>query len=123
MKFIIAVLLTTLLSFISGLYMPWWGIAIAAFIVSALIPQGRGRAFLAGFLGVFILWGSLSIWIDSKNNGILSHKIAQILPLSGSVFSLILLTAFIGALVGGLGSLTASFLRMGMQKVETEDAD
>ena len=123
MKFIIAVLLTTLLSFISGLYMPWWGIAITSFVVSALIPQGRGRAFLTGFLGVFILWGILSVWIDSKNNGILSHKIAQILPLGGSVFSLILLTAFVGALVGGFAGLTASFLRMGMQKVETEDVD
>jgi hypothetical protein len=123
MKFIVSVLLTTLLSFVSGLYMQWWGIAVAAFIVGVLIPQGRGRAFLAGFSGVFILWGILSLWIDSKNNGILSHKIAQILPLGGSVFSLILLTAFIGALVGGFAGLTASYLRLGMQKVETEDVD
>ena len=123
MKFIIAVLLTTLLSFISGLYMPWWGVAIAAFIVSALIPQGSGKAFLAGFLGVFILWALLSIWIDSKNNGILSHKIAQVLPLNGSVFSLILLTAFVGAIVGGFAALAASYLRMGRQPTETEDVD
>lgn len=123
MKFISAILLTALLSFVSGLYMPWWGIAVAAFIVNAFIPQGRGRAFLSGFLGVFILWAIISLFIDSKNNGILSHKIALVLPLGGSVFSLILLTAFIGALVGGFAGLTASYLRLGMQKVETEDVD
>jgi hypothetical protein len=120
MKFIVSILLTALLSFVSGLYLPWWGIAIAAFIVSVLVPQGRGRAFLAGFVGVFILWGLLAWWIDSKNNSILSQKIAQVLPLGGSVFSLILLTAFIGALIGGFAGLTGSYLRFNIQK-PTED--
>jgi hypothetical protein len=112
MKFITAILLTSFLSFISGLFLPWWGIAISAFIVSLLVPQGRGRSFLSGFAGVFILWCSLAWWIDSKNNSILSHKIAEILPLGGSVFSLVLLTAFVGALVGGFAGLTGSFLRL-----------
>ncbi len=111
MKFIISTLLTALLGFVSGLYLPWWGIALAALIPSAVIHQGHGRSFLSGFLGIFILWGALSWWIDSKNNSILSQKIAQILPLGGSVFFLVLLTAFIGALVAGLAGLAGSYLR------------
>jgi hypothetical protein len=66
---------------------------------------------LAGFLGVFLLWGILASWIDSKNNHILSQKIAQIFPLGGSYVLLILLTAFVGALVGGFAGLTGSYIR------------
>ncbi len=111
MKLILAIILTALLSFVGGLYLPWWGIAIAAFISILLIPLATGRAFLAGFLGVFILWALLAWWIDVKNEHILSKKIAEIFHLGGSSFAIILVTALIGALVGGLAAMTASYLR------------
>jgi len=111
MKFLLAVLLTIVLAFISGLYLPWWGIAIAAFIAGALIPQRGGAAFLSGFTGLFLLWGAMALWIDQKNQSILSHKIAALLPLNGNVVLLILVTAFVGALVAGFASMSGSFLR------------
>jgi len=111
MKFVISILLIALLSFLSGLYLPWWGFALAAFIVSALIQQRPGLAFLAGFTALFLLWAGLSWSMDAPNNGILSRKIAEILPLGGSSTALILVTALVGALVGGLAALTGSFLQ------------
>ena len=111
MKLLVAIILTTLLSLIGGLYLPWWSIAIAAFIAVLLIPMKSGKAFLAGFVGIFILWAVLAFMIDMKNEHLLSAKIAQIFPLGGSSIALILVTAFIGALVGGMAALTASFLR------------
>lgn len=111
MKLIVAILLTALLTFIGGLYMQWWSLAIAAFVVGILVHQRPGKAFLAGFLGVFLLWAALAFWIDTKNNGILSKKIATLLPLGGSTFALILVTSLIGALIGGMGAITGSFLR------------
>ena len=111
LKYFIAILLTALLSFVAGLYLPWWGIAIAAFAVGALIQQKPIYSFLSGFVGVFLLWEILAWWIDNKNNGILSQKIAQILPLGGSTVLLILITSLIGALVAGLAALAASYLR------------
>jgi hypothetical protein len=111
MKLLVAILLTALLSFISGLYLPWWSIAIAAFISVLLVPLASGRAFLAGFAGVFVLWFLLALWIDVKNQHILSKKISEIFPLGGSSFAIILVTAIIGALVGGLGALSGSYLR------------
>jgi hypothetical protein len=111
MKLTVAIILTALLSFVAGLYLPWWSIAIAAFVSVLLIPLRRSRAFLAGFLGVFILWSLLALWIDIKNQGILSTKVAQIFPLGGSSFLIILVTAIIGALVGGFAALSASYLR------------
>ena len=107
----VAIILTALLSFVAGLYLPWWSIAIAAFVTVLLIPLGSGRAFVAGFAGVFLLWFLLALWIDVKNQHILSKKIAEIFPLGGSSIAIILITAFIGALVGGLGALSGSYLR------------
>lgn len=111
MKLLVAIVLTALLAFVSGLYLPWWSIAVAAFIVAALVHQKAGKAFLSGFLGVFLLWAGLALWIDMKNNGVLSQKIAELLKLGGNSLLLILVTAFIGGLVAGFGAMTGSFLR------------
>lgn len=116
MKFIISLLLTALLSFTAGLYLPWWSIAVCAFVVSVLIIQQPLKAFLAGFAGVFLLWLIFSWLIDSANDHILSHKIAQIFPLGGVSFLLILVTALVGGLVGGLAALSGSYLRYGISK-------
>ena len=111
MKFLTTIVLIGLLSFILSLYLPWWSIAIAAFGIELVLNLRPAKAFLAAFCGLFLLWGSLSWWIDTENHSILSKKIAILLPLGGSVFLLILMTALIGGLVAGLAALSASFLR------------
>jgi hypothetical protein len=110
MRFLISVGLIVLFAFIFGLFMPWWSIALISFIVPLIIHQSPLASLLSGFVALFVLWGGLAWWIDMKNQGILSAKIAMILPLNGSAFLLILITAFIGALVAGLAALTGSFL-------------
>ncbi|MFN8291672.1 MAG: hypothetical protein U0U70_15550 [Chitinophagaceae bacterium] len=111
MKFLTATLLTAILSFISGLFLPWWGIALAAFLMAAVIHQKAGKAFFAGLLGVFLIWAGLAWWIDMKNNSVLSHKIAGILPLGGNSILLILVTGLVGGLVGGFAAMAGSSLR------------
>ncbi|MBO9563977.1 MAG: hypothetical protein J7621_14435 [Niastella sp.] len=111
MKLIASIVLIGLLSFAAGMYLPWWSLAAAAFIVAALIPQKPWKAFLSGFLGLFLLWGILAAWIDMKNQHILSQKMAQIFPLGGSYILLILVTALVAAIVGGFGALTGSYVR------------
>jgi hypothetical protein len=111
MKFIAAIILTALLAFIGGLRFDWWIIAIAAFLTALLVHQKAGKAFLSGFIGVFLLWGILAWWIDMKNDGVLSKKIAEVLPLGGSSILLIFVTAVIGALVAGFGAMSGSYLR------------
>lgn len=111
MKMFVAIILTALLSFVGGLYMQWWSLAIAAFVIALIIPQRPFKAWLAGFLGVFLLWAVLAWWIDFKNQGILSKKIATVLPLGGSSILLLLATAFVGGLVAGFAALSGSYLR------------
>lgn len=110
-KFLVSTALIALLSFVGGLFLPWWSIALAAFVVSALIPLKPMWAFFAGFTAILLLWGVIALVIDQMNDSILSTKIASILPLGGSAYALIVVTAVIGALVGGGAALTGSFLR------------
>ncbi len=64
-KFLVTTVLIALLSFVCGLYLPWWAFAGVAFAVSALIPQAPLRAFFSGFLALFLLWGLLALGIDA----------------------------------------------------------
>ncbi|MCW3073999.1 MAG: hypothetical protein JWP69_1068 [Flaviaesturariibacter sp.] len=111
MRFLVSLLLIALFSFIAGMYLPWWSLAIVAFLVGLLVPQSVGRSFLAGFLGIFLLWGVLAFLIDWKNEHLLSQKVAQLFKLGDASFLLILITAFIGALVGGLAAMSGALLR------------
>jgi hypothetical protein len=111
MKFFLSVVLIILIAFIAGIYLPWWSLAIVAFLVGLLIYQGGFLAFLAGFVALFILWGVLALIINIENQGLFAGKIANLLPLGGSSLILIFITALIGALVAGLAALTGSLLR------------
>jgi hypothetical protein len=110
-KFLVNTLLIALLCFAGGLFFPNWIIAPIAFVVSLLLPMRPLLAFLSGFLALFLLWGGLALAADLANGGILATRIAWLLPLSGSPYTLILVTALVGALVGGGGALTASYLK------------
>ena len=111
MKFIVSIILIALLSVAACLYLPWWMIAVAAFLVTALIPQKPGQSFLTGFISLFLLWGSLAWYISISNNNLLAHKISLLILKTDSPFVLIIATALIGALVAGFGALSGSYLR------------
>ena len=108
MKFIVVLLLTALLGYAIPLYLTWWSFAITSFIIALLIHQKALVAFIAGFLGLFLLWLFLTLIIDNANQHILSQKIARVLPLNGSSLALILITSLIGGLISGFASLTGS---------------
>ena len=115
MKFVVALLLTALLSYAAGLISPWWTIAVAAFVVAAFIHQKPYKAFLSGFLSLFLLWGIQSFYIDYNNGHLLATKVASVLPLGGSALLLIFITAFIGGITAGMAALTGSLLRKTMR--------
>jgi hypothetical protein len=112
MRLFLAIALIALLGFLAGLFLPWWSIAIVAFLVALLVQPGIGRGFLAGFLGIFLLWALVAFWIDLQNESILSAKIAQLFPLGGSSVLLILITSLIGGLVGGFAAMAGSSIRL-----------
>jgi hypothetical protein len=111
MKFIAAIILTALLGYAAPLYFAWWSFAITSFIVAIAVHQSPARAFLAGFIGLSLLWGVHASIIDTTNDHILSQKVAYILPLNGSSISLVWITAIIGGLVSGFAALSGSFAK------------
>jgi len=111
MKFLSSILLIALLSFATCLYMPWWTIAIAAFIVALIFNMSSGKSFLAGFLAIFLLWSVMSFAISNSNGHLLAHKVSMLIMKMDSPYLLILATGLIGGLVAGFAALTGSFLR------------
>jgi len=113
MKIIVAIVLTAFLAYVVGLYstLPWWLFAVTSFIVALAIHQKPGKAFLSGFLGLFLLWAVLAFMKDAANDHILSAKVAQLLLKSSSSIAIILVTGIVGGLVSGFAALTGSYLR------------
>ena len=111
MKFTISITLTILLSFCACLFLPWWSIAIVAFLVAALIPQTPLVSFITGFIALFLLWGILSFWISTNNDHILAHRVSLLIFKTDNPFLLIIVTALIGALIAGFAALTAGYIR------------
>lgn len=106
-------MITGFLAYVLGIYstVPWWSFAISSFLVSIAIHQKPGKAFLSGFLGLFLLWAGMALLKDSANDHVLSVKVAQLLFKTGSFAVLVLVTGIVGGLVSGLAALTGSYLR------------
>ena len=109
-KFIASLSLMILLGYSVGLFLPWWSIAIACFLVSALIAQKRWLSFITGFLSQMLLWGGLSLIISIRNEHILAHKISKLIIHQDNPALLILITSLIAAVTGGMASWSGSFL-------------
>lgn len=110
---LVAILLTAFLAFAIGVYstLPWWSFALTSLIVAVAVHQRAGRAFLSGFLGVFLLWAILAFLKDSANEHVLSVKVAQLLLKNNSYILVILITGIVGGLVSGFAAMTGSYLR------------
>ena len=113
LKFVVSILLCALLGYALGIYgnLPWWSFVVTNMFISLLIIQKPIKSFMSGALGIGLLWLGLAFVIDNQNHHILSVKVANILPLKGSFQALLAITSIVGFLLGGLASLTGSFMR------------
>lgn len=111
MKFFIALLLTALLGHAAPLFFEWWSFAITSFIVAVSIHQKPGKAFVSGFFGIFLLFTLHAFVLDYLNDHLLAGKVAEIFQLGNSSLAVILISAFINALVSGLAALSGSLVR------------
>lgn len=95
------------MSLLCALWLPWWTIAIAGLVGILIMPLPPGKAFLAGFSAVFLLFFFTAIYFDTQNQGILSQRIGVLIQ-GASAVVLCLAGALIGGLACGLGALTGS---------------
>lgn len=111
MKFIATAFLSALLAFALGLYFPWWTVALAGAIVSAVLNPKPWQAFLAGMAGVFLLWYLVIYLKSTANSHVLAHRMSLFILKQDSPGMLILVSALVGGLVAGFGALTGSLFR------------
>ena len=112
--FIVKFLIISILSFIVTLFLPWYTPFIICFLVGIIFSNKRGNNFLAGLLGIGLFWLSYALLLDLKNDHILSSKIAVLFSdkLNTQITSSVLLmvTTFLGALLGGLSTMTGAMI-------------
>lgn len=116
MKFLIQLILIAILAFIFELLLPWWSIAIAAFIGG--IALNTRANFVAGFLGIALLWFLYALMMDLTAAAPLAERVSKVLFINKPL--LLLATAVIGGLVGGFAAMAGSALR-GTSKRSNDD--
>lgn len=109
-KYLIVAVSIIALSYLAGIWLPWWVITAVSGVVSFLSGLRPAQSFWVSFFSGVILWGGLAYYADFKNSGILSAQIGELfggLPGIAQVG----ITALLGGVVAGLGGLTGSTFR------------
>ncbi len=95
-------------SFILQLFLPWWIIAPVAFALALWKGTSSRQAFWSGFGAIVFLWAATALVIHLRNEGILTAKIAGLFALPFPAL-MIVITALVGGLVGGLAALSGFY--------------
>jgi hypothetical protein len=109
-------LIILILSFASGYFLPWWVVAIAAFLAACLIGKTPASGFWQGFAAVFIGWTVLALFKSIPNNHILASRVVQLFPIPHHWILLLFITALIGGIVGGMASITGIYVKKLFEK-------
>jgi hypothetical protein len=115
MKFLASLILIVALSYLGGLFLDWWSVALAAFLVALVMPLSAAKGFLYGFISVFLLWMALAFFQDVRNDHILANRVSMIFLQMRSPIMIGVISSVIGGLVAGLGGLTGSLLRKALR--------
>jgi hypothetical protein len=103
-------LIILILTFISGFFLPWWVIALIAFLAAFFMDKTSGQTFCSGFGGVFIAWTALALLKSIPNDNMLAKRVAQLFQLPNWIL-ILLITALIGGLVGGMSALSGILVK------------
>ncbi|MGZ4001515.1 MAG: hypothetical protein ACXVIY_12825 [Mucilaginibacter sp.] len=108
-------LVILILSIICSYFLPWWFVAVIAFVPAYFLGKTPGKAFLVGFLAVFIAWTLLALFKSMPNENILATRVAHLMQLPNWML-LLIVTGVIGGLVGGLAALSGTLVRKAFKK-------
>ena len=115
MKLIIRIILIGSVTYFLSAAFTWWTGMGAALLVCFLLPSTLLNAFIAGFLGVGLVWIGQAWVLDIANQSAFSSLIVQLFPVDDTTL-LILITGLIGGLAGGLAGATGASFRQLFQK-------
>lgn len=96
-----------LISFFAQSLGPWWSGVLVAFLASGIAQLSPWEGFFAGLIGLGLMWGISAGIMDHDNAGILSHRVGDLFGGIPSI-GIVLITCAIGAVLGGVASLSGS---------------
>ncbi len=100
--------------------LPWWSVGIAPLALAFWRARSGRHAFWSGFGALALVWGGLALIRTDE----LADRMAAVFNLPGSIW-LVVITAFVGGLLGGLSAWTGYWFRRALlpqrapKKVET----
>ena len=109
MKLILKIVAIGLLTYFLSPLTFWWIAMLISFVVCASVPSNMLTGFIAGFLGVGLVWAGYTFYLDNNNASVFTGMIAELFPVSG--FQMILVAGGIGGLAGGLAGMTGVTFR------------
>lgn len=115
MKLIIRLIVIGALTYFLSPFTFWWMPMLIAFIVCYASPSSGLNAFIAGFLGVGLVWMGHAWSLDVKNNSVFTSYIAQVMQLNEPIL-LVFATGIVGGIAGGFSALTGTTFRQLFQK-------
>ncbi len=99
-----------ILSLASGFFLPWWIVAIIAFLAALFLGKTSGQSFWSGFGGVFFAWAILALIKSIPNDNMLAQRVAKLFQLPNWIL-ILLITALIGGIVGGMSALSGILVK------------
>ncbi len=93
---------------------PPYLLALVAFGVALLLTRPGSRPGLAGLLAGFVSWVGPAAFFNQQNHGLLAGRVAQLLPLGGQSWAVVLLSGVVGGLLGWAGAWAGGALRRGL---------
>lgn len=110
MKFIVALIGMMILSFLAGLYLPWWSMVGVCFVFGIFLKGSGLQHFLCGLVAIFLLWGLGAGWYFHTDSYIIANRMGDLFGgINGALMMLV--TAILGGLMGGLGALSGGYFR------------
>lgn len=118
MKLIIRIILIGVATFFLSPLLPWWTGMGAAMLICSLLPSSLLNAFIAGFLGMGLVWMGQAWVLDVANDSSFTTVIIELLQISvlDDPILVVLLTGLIGGLAGGLAGTSGASFRHLFQK-------
>ena len=103
-------LIILILSFAAAYFLPWWTVAIIAFLAAFFVGKTTRGSFWSGFGGVFFVWAILVLFKSIPNNNMLAARVSKLFHLPHWIL-ILLVTAIVGGLVGGLSALSGIMVK------------
>ena len=111
MNLLLRITLIAALATIGQMFLSWYIIVFAAFLVELALGKRDATKFFSGFYGIAIPWMALSAYIETKSESILSVRILEMFKLPQYGFVLVIITGLLGGLIGGLASTLGGWIK------------